>query len=108
MFVKVCNFAMAICLLSSGALCSENAVNVILGGSWFSKSTIGTSENYLMADWREKIFIPLVTRMAQKVLENMQTVKDLHWMILGLVLWNSLLTVVIFYKTLKNCRRQNL
>ena len=56
-----------------------------------------------MADWREKIFIPLVTRMAQKVLENMQTVKDLHWMILGLVLWNSLLTVVIFYKTLKYC-----
>ena len=108
MYVKVCNFAMAICLLSSGALCSENKVNVILGGSWFSKSTIGTSGNYLMADWREKIFTPLVTRMAQKVLENMQTVKDLHWMILGLVLWNSLLTVVIFYKTLKNCRRQNL
>ena len=61
-----------------------------------------------MADWQEKIFTPLVTRMAQKVLENMQTVKDLHWMILGLVLWNSLLTVVIFYKTLKNCKRQNI
>ena len=61
-----------------------------------------------MADWREKIFTPLVTRMAQKVLENMQTVNDLHWMILGLVLWNSVLSVVFFYKTIKNCRRQNM
>ena len=108
MFVKIWYFSMAICLLSSGASCSENAVNIILGGSWFSKSTIGTSGNYLMADWREKIFIPLVTRMAQKVLENMQTVNDLHWMILGLVLWNSVLSVVFFYKTIKNCRRQNM
>ena len=108
MYVNLSNFVVALCLLSSDCLCSENAINVVLGGAWFSKSTIGTSGNYLMADWREKIFTPLVTRMAQKVLENMQTVKDLHWMILGLVLWNSLLTVVIFYKTLKNCKRQNL
>ena len=58
----------------------------------------------------EKIFNALVTGMAQKVLENIEAVKDLHWMVLGLVLWNSLLTVIIFYKTLKSfqCRRQNL
>ena len=54
MYVNLSNFVVALCLLSSGCLCSENAINVILGGSWFSKSTIGTSGNYLMADWREK------------------------------------------------------
>ena len=64
----------------------------------------------MLSEWKEKIFNPKVARMAQKVLENMETVKDLHWMILGLVLWNSLLSVIIFYKTLKSfqCRRQNL
>ena len=29
-------------------------------------------------------------------------------MILGLVLWNSVLSVVLFYQTIKNCRRQNM
>ena len=81
------NFVVALCLpLTYG---SENAINVVLGGSWFSKSSIGTSGNYMLSEWKEKIFNPLVTRMAQKVLENMETLKDLHWMVLGLVLWNS-------------------
>ena len=108
MYAKLFNFVVALCLpLTYG---SENAINVVLGGSWFSKSSIGTSGNYMLSEWNEKIFNPLVTRMAQKVLENMETLKDLHWMVLGLVLWNSLLTVIIFYKTLKSFqwRRQNL
>ena len=104
---------MIICVV---ALClpltygSENAINVVLVGVWFSKSSIGTSGNYMLSEWKEKIFNPLVTRVAQKVLENMEKLNELHWMVLALVLWNSLLTVIIFYKTLKNfqCRRQNL
>ena len=104
---------MIICVV---ALClpltygSENAINVVLGGSWFSKSSIGTSENYKLSTWKEKIFNPLFIRVAQKVLENMEKLKELHWMVSALVLWNSLLTVIIFYKTLKSfqCRRQNL
>ena len=108
MYANLFNFVVALCIpLTYG---SENAINVVLGGSWFSKSSIGTSGNYMLSEWKEKFFNPLITRMAQKVLENMETVKDLHWMILGLVLWNSLLSVIIFYKTLKSfqCRRQNL
>ena len=64
----------------------------------------------MLSEWKENIFNPLVTRVAQKVLENMEKLKELHWMVLGLVLWNSLLTVIIFYKTLKSfqCQRQNL
>ena len=70
----------------------------------------GTSGNYMLSELKEKIFNPLVTRVAQKVFPNMEKLKELHWMLLGLVLWNSLLTVIIFYKTLKSfqCRRQNL
>ena len=50
----------------------------------------------MLLEWKEKIFNPLVTRMAKKVLRIMEKLKDLHWMVLGLVLWNSLLTVIIF------------
>ena len=89
---------------------SENAIQVVLGGSWFSKSSIGTSGNYMLSEWKEKIFNPLVTRVAQKVMENMIKLNELHWMLLALVLWNSLLTVIVLYKTLRNfqCPRQNL
>ena len=89
---------------------SENAIQVVLGGSWFSKSSVGTSGNYMLSEWKEKIFNPLVTRVAQKVMENMVKLNELQWMLLALVLWNSLLTVIIFYKTLRSfqCRRQNL
>ena len=69
---------------------SENAIQVVLGGSWFSKSSIRTSGNYLLSEWKEKIFNPLVTRVAQKVMENMIKLNELHWMVLALVLWNSL------------------
>ena len=98
----------ALCLpLTHG---SENDINVVLGGSLFSKSSVGTSGNYMLSEWKEKIFNPLITRVAQKVLENIEKLKELHWMVSALVLWNSLLTVIIFYKTLKSfqCRRQNL
>ena len=89
---------------------SENAIQVVLGGSWFSKSSVGTSGNYMLSEWKENFFNPLVTRVAQKVMENMVKLNELYWMLLALVLWNRLLTVIIFYKTLRSfpCRRQNL
>ena len=88
---------------------SENAIQVVLGGSWFSKSSVGTSGNYMLSEWKEKIFNPLVTRVAQKGMEDMIKLNELHWMLLALVLWNSLLTVIIFYKTLRSfqLQRQN-
>ena len=90
---------MALCLsLTSG---SENAIQVVLGGSWFSKSSVGTSGNYVLSECKEKILNPLVKRVAQKVLENMEKLNELHWMVLALVL---------IYETLKSfqCQRQNL
>ena len=79
MYAKLFISVMALCLpLTYG---SENAINVVLGGSWVSKSSIGTSGNYMLSEWKEKIFNPLVTRVAQKVLENMEKLKELHWMV---------------------------
>ena len=65
---------------------SENAIQVVFGGSWFSKSSVGTSGNYKLSEWKEKIFNPLVTRVAQKVMENMVKLNELHWILLALVL----------------------
>ena len=105
MYENMIVFVIAICLHLTSA--TENAIQVILGGSWLSKSSVGTSGS---RSWRNRIFNPLVTTVAQKVMENMIKLNELHWLLLGIVLWNSLLTIVIFYKSLKNlqCRRQNM
>ena len=100
MHAKLFICVMAHCLsLTSG---TDNAIQVVLGGSWFSISSVGTSGSYMLSEWKDKIFNPLVTRVAQKVMENVVRLNKLHWMLLALVLWNSLLTVIIFYKTLRN------
>ena len=56
------------------------------------------------------MFDPLMNRVAEKVMEDMLYHNELHWFLLSIVLWNSLLTVVIFYRFLKSfqCRRQNI
>ena len=40
----------------------------------------------MLSEWKEKIFNPLVTKVAQKVMENMVKLNELHWMLLALVL----------------------
>ena len=34
----------------------SSAVQIVLGGSWFSKSNLGTSSGYMMSELREKAF----------------------------------------------------
>ena len=86
-------FVMATCLYLTSA--TDSAIQVIFGGSRFSKSSVGTSGSCMLSEWRDKIFNPLVTRVAQKVMENMIKLNELHWLLLGIVLWNSLLTVPV-------------
>ena len=69
-------FVMAICLHLTSA--TQSAIQVILGGSWFSKSSVETSGSYMLSEWRDKIFNPLMSRVAQKVMENMIKLNELH------------------------------
>ena len=59
-------FVMATCLHLTSA--TDSAIQVIFGGSRFSKSSVGTSGSCMLSEWRDKIFNPLVTRVAQKVM----------------------------------------
>ena len=72
---------------------SSSATQIVSGGSWFSKSSVGTSGGYMMADWRSKVD-PITTRIAEKVLANQLKLSEIHLMVLSLILWNFLLTQV--------------
>ena len=63
----------------------------------------------MLADWRTNVFDQLMSRVAEKVMGNMLKIDELHWFLLSMVLWNSLLTMGFFYSFLKSfqCRRQN-
>ena len=54
------------------------ATQLILGGSWFSKSSVGTSGAYMFADWMTKVFDPLMSRVAEKVMANMLKLNELQ------------------------------
>ena len=76
-----------------GASYATNVVQVVLGGNWFSTNKLGESAGYLMSDFKSKIFEPLVNRVAQKIFENEQRQSANFWVLMGIVLWNSLITL---------------
>ena len=39
---------------------SETATKIILGGEWFTTTTTGESNGYLMSDFKEKVFNPIL------------------------------------------------
>ena len=69
---------MATCLHPTSA--TQSAIQVILGGLWFSKISVGTSGSYMLSEWREKIFNQLMSRVAQKVMENMIRLNELQFL----------------------------
>ena len=44
---------------------SQSATQIVLGGSWFSKSSVGTSGGYMIAHWRSKVLDPIMSRVAE-------------------------------------------
>ena len=49
---------------------TDLAVQIVLGGSWFSKTNLGTSNGYMMSEPREKLIDPITTRIAEKIFAN--------------------------------------
>ena len=64
----------------------------------------------MMEDWRTKVFDPVATRIAEKILANQMKLAEVLWMALSLVLWNSLITLTLVYRYIigLKCRRENI
>ena len=62
-----------------------------------------------MSEWREKVFDPITTRIAENILGNQLKLAEMHWFLLSLGLWNSLLLLTLVYKYIRGlkCRREN-
>jgi hypothetical protein len=39
---------------------SNTATKIVLGGEWFTSTTTGESNGYLMTDFKEKVFEPIL------------------------------------------------
>ena len=39
---------------------SNTATKIVLGGEWFSSTNTGESKGYLMTDFKEKVFEPIM------------------------------------------------
>ena len=65
-----------ILLIASVAIAdqSNTATKIVLGGEWFTSTNTGESNGYLMTDFKEKVFEPIMKRIAQHVYDNYTTV----------------------------------
>ena len=52
---------------------SQTATQVVLGGLWFSQSSVGTSGSYMLSEWRDKICNPLMSRVEKSDGEHDET-----------------------------------
>ena len=48
----------------------STAVQLVIGGSWFSKTSLGESGGYLLSNWKEKVFKSIVNQMADEIYQN--------------------------------------
>ena len=62
--------------LSYHTVGASNAVQVILGGSRFNKTTLGESRRYLLTSFKGKFFEPLVGQMVEQIFENEMEMKQ--------------------------------
>ena len=87
----------------------SSTTQIVLGGSWFSKTNLGTSNGYMMSEWSEKVLNPIIMRIAEKILANQLKMAEMQWFLLSLFLWNSLLMLALVYKYIRGLkfRREN-
>jgi hypothetical protein len=61
--LKVMKVLAVICWIS--VLCyadtsSKTATKIVLGGEWFTETTTGEKGGYLMSDFKDKVFEPII------------------------------------------------
>ena len=80
---------------------TKEATRVILGGEWFRETQTGEENVYLMADFKSKVFDPIVQRIAKHVYENGASLDKLACFGGGILAWVVVVTVGIGYRYLK-------
>ena len=58
--VKVLAAMLSIGVLCYGDTSSKTATKIVLGGEWFTETTTGEKGGYLMSDFKDKVFEPII------------------------------------------------
>ena len=90
---------MGIMLVWTGAYAdtSKQATQVVLGGQWFSETETGEKNGYLMSEFKERVFDPIVTRIATHVYENASSLNTLEWFGGAMLGWLLVVTIGVGY-----------
>ena len=59
---------------------TKEGTRVILGGEWFRETETGEQNGYLMVEFKNKVFDPLMERVAKHIYENTASLSKLAWM----------------------------
>ena len=81
---------------------SNTATKIVLGGEWFTSTNTGESNGYLMTDFKEKVFEPIMKRVAQHVYDNYSMVVLLEWLVGLIGAWLTIISIILGY-LYKNC-----
>ena len=80
---------------------SKQATQVVLGGQGFSETDTGENNGYLIAEFKDKVFDPIVTRIATHVYNSGALLNNLEWaggvMMAGLVI----ISIIVAYGYLR-------
>ena len=80
---------------------TKEGTRVILGGEWFRETKTGEQNSYLMVEFKNKVFDPLMECVAKHIYENAASLHKLAWLGGGMLAWAMVITTGIAYKLLK-------
>ena len=77
---------------------SKTAVKVVLGGEWFTSTTTGEANGYLMSDFKTKVLEQILKRNANHVYSNHGELSILRWLMGLLGAWVGLVSAFVAFK----------
>ena len=83
---------------------SKTAVKVVLGGEWFTSTTTGEANGYLMSDFKTKVLEPILKRIANHVYSNHGELSILRWLMGLLGAWVELVSAFVAFKHQCGCK----
>ena len=83
---------------------SKTAVKVVLGGEWFTSTTTGETNGYLMSDFKTKVLEPILKRIENHVYSNHGELSILRWLMGLLGAWVGLVSAFVAFKHQCGCK----
>ena len=74
---------------------------IILGGEWFRETDTGEQNGYLMVEFKDKVFDPLMERVAKHIYDNATSVHKLAWVGGEIAAWAMVVSLGIGYKMMR-------